>query len=268
MGSETLKGYRGSRKHILDWTERPSFLPELLELADLATPRVSARSQWMPRGYREPDEARLETFGPRCFGGVGLWDQLRKWWLKHEGRANTPNWDIALACELEGKPGLILVEAKANKNELKTEGKNLELSAKDSSRENHEQIVRAIDEACVGLRQVDAGVTINCSSYYQLANRLAFTWKLASLGVPTVLIYLGFCGDTGIRDVGPPFENADDWSKTFFAYSATSGSQPLFGRRLDLGAAPAWMLVRARPIIGSSPPAAVGVASAGGGAIR
>jgi hypothetical protein len=84
--------YRGSRKHILDWTEEPSFVPELLELADAATARVSPRSQWMPRSYREPDEARLETFGPKWMSEIGVWEQLRKWRLKHERGANTPNW--------------------------------------------------------------------------------------------------------------------------------------------------------------------------------
>ena len=81
--------YRGSRKHVLDWTEEASFLPELLGLADGASPRVSAGSRWMPRGYREPDEARLGTFGPKWLPGTDLWDHLRKWWLKHEKRGNT-----------------------------------------------------------------------------------------------------------------------------------------------------------------------------------
>jgi hypothetical protein len=246
--------YRGSRKHILDWTEEPSFVPELLDLAEAATARVSARSQWMPRSYREPDEARLETFGPKWMSGMGVWEQLRKWWLKHERGANTPNWDIALGCELEGKAGLILVEAKAHKNELKTDGKVPEPGVSANSQENHAQIVAAIDEACVGLRHLEDSVTISCSSHYQLANRLAFTWKLATLGVPTVLVYLGFYGDTGIRDVGPPFESDVDWRKAFDSYSAVSGSKPLFEKRLECGAAPAWMFVRARHVLEVSPP--------------
>jgi hypothetical protein len=32
--------------------------------------------------------------------------------------ANTPNWDLAFGCEIAGKTGLILVEAKANEPEL------------------------------------------------------------------------------------------------------------------------------------------------------
>jgi len=28
-----------------------------------------------------------------------------------------------------------------------------------------------------------------------LANRVAFSWKIASLGIPIILVYLGFIGD-------------------------------------------------------------------------
>ncbi len=56
--------YRGSRKHILDWVEHESFLTEFRALLEPtgAQPRAGT---WLPRGYRSPDEARLETYGPR-----------------------------------------------------------------------------------------------------------------------------------------------------------------------------------------------------------
>lgn len=114
--------YRGSRKHVLDWVEHGPFLVDLLTLAEPAPVRISSKSQWMPRGYGQPDEARLENFGPQWLPKHPAWDHIRKWWLVHERGANTPNWDIALGCEIEGNPGLVLVEAKANKAELKTEG--------------------------------------------------------------------------------------------------------------------------------------------------
>jgi hypothetical protein len=248
--------YRGSRKHVLDWVEQRSFLMELLALADIASPRVSSKSRWMPRSYREPDEARLETFGPKWLPGHSGWLQMMKWWLKHEKGANTPNWDIALGCELGGKPGIILVEAKAHKNELKTEGKTLDEKSSDNSRENHAQIGAAIDAACRGLRGLDPSVLISRDSHYQLANRLAFTWKLATLGIPTVLIYLGFLGDSGIVDQGTPLTSEADWQSTFEDYAKPSACRSLFEQPLDCGAAPAWLLVRARAVLEISPPPA------------
>lgn len=102
----------------------------------------------MPRGYAAPDEARLETFGPQILPNPEVWERLRKWWLAHEQGANTPNWDIAMACEIDDMPGVILVEAKANVPELSPAGKPLRADASRASAENHQRITAAIDEAC------------------------------------------------------------------------------------------------------------------------
>ena len=131
--------HRGSRKHVLDWTDRQEFPAELLQLVLPIQCRISARSQWMPRGHRSPDEARLDTFGPMTLVS-DVWPTLRSWWLAHAGGANTPNWDIAAACEIEGTPGLILVEAKANVPELSIGGKLLDAAASAASVANHERI--------------------------------------------------------------------------------------------------------------------------------
>jgi hypothetical protein len=247
-----MRVYRGSRKHVLDWCEQPRFIPELLALAEPATPRVSAQSLWMPLGYDEACEAELVSFGPLYLPDSPVWTQLRRWWLTHERGAKTPNWDIVLGCELEGEPGLILVEAKANKKELKVAGKLLDDDGSYNSRDNHAQIGSAIEEACKGLRSIHKGISLSRDSHYQLANRLAFTWKLAALGVPTVLIYLGFYADTGIGDVGEPFADAEDWKRTFEVHAAPSGISALCERKLDCGAAPAWVFVRARAVLQSS----------------
>jgi hypothetical protein len=47
--------------------------------------------------------------------------------------------------------------------------------------------------------------TLTADSHYQLANRLASAYKVASAGIPVVLLYLGFTGDTyfGIASVMP-----------------------------------------------------------------
>lgn len=83
--------FRGSRKHVLDWTSRPEFCSELLQLVAPVDVRLAATSQWMPRGHRDPNEARLETFGPKVLPHKETWQRLRRWWLAHERGANTPN---------------------------------------------------------------------------------------------------------------------------------------------------------------------------------
>jgi hypothetical protein len=162
-------------------------------------------------------EARLETFGPRVIPQTDAWSKLRRWWLAHADGANTPNWDVALSCLVEGSPGLILIEAKANAPEISRAGKPLPngRAAKppsDHSRDNHERIGEAIGEARDALRSIFPNASLSHLNNYQLSNRIAFAWKLASLGVPTVLIYLGFIGDP---DIHKPFSDRDHWNRTF-----------------------------------------------------
>ena len=246
---------RGSRKHVLDWTERPEFCLELLQLVSPPVDaRITARSRWMPRGYGARGEARLETFRPSVIPEAD-WAGLRRWWLAHERRANTPNWDIALACEIERRPGLTIVEAKANAPELSVGGKPSDVDASAASRENHERIGQAINEACTALQRISAKTAISHTSHYQLSNRIAFAWKLASVGVPTVLVYLGFLGDVGIADAGAPFVDDAHWKHVFAEYTHGVVPENLFETRIDCGAAPTWFLVRSRKIIEHSAPA-------------
>lgn len=177
------------------------------------------------------------------------WPILRRWWLRHEKGANTPNWDIALSCEVESKPGLILVEAKANELELSDAGKRRDPKASPTSDENHDQIVAAVDEARMALEATHPGISIGCDSHYQFSNRIAFVWKLASLGIPTVLVYLGFTGDEGIRDVGEPFANQAHWQTVFETHVRSVCPRPFAEAPVHAGQAPFWLLVRSRPVL-------------------
>jgi hypothetical protein len=253
--NKTIVMFRGSRKHILDWTSSPEFCVELLQLVAPVEVRASGQSRWMPRGYGAPAEARLETFGPEAFPDSKAWSSLHTWWLAHEEGPNTPNWDVALSCEVEGQPGLVLVEAKANVPELSTSGKLLDPNASQESCDNHDRIGAAITEACLQLRRTSPMTCISRDSHYQLSNRVAFTWKLATLGLNTVLVYLGFCGDDGIADVGEPIRDAAHWNEVFAAHAHSLIPEDLFERRINCGAASMWLQVRSRHVIEASKPA-------------
>jgi len=243
---------RGSRKHVLDWTSRPDFGAELIQLVAPVDCRMTVQSKWMPGGHSSPSEARLETFGPEIMPDPEIWRHLRSWWLAHERGANTPNWDIAASCEIEGKTGLILVEAKANVPELSVAGKSFDTNSSAASHENHDRIALAIAEACCALRQSGVVTAISHGTHYQLSNRVAFAWKLASLGVPTVLVYLGFLGDDGIREVGPSFSDPAHWNSVFFDYARSVVPRDSFEKRIDCIGAPMWILVRSRSVIEKS----------------
>lgn len=200
---------RGSRKHVLAWTESPDFLSELLQTVAPVKCSTDEETAWMPRGRVEPREARLESFGPRVLPS-DCWKTLSRWWLVHHRGANTPNWDLAVRCQVEGRPGLVLVEAKAHVRELSDAGKGVSKGDPLRSGANHDRIDRAIAEARSALNAEFPQIAIARDRSYQLSNRIAFAWKLASLGVPTVLLYLGFVGDNGMAT---PLRNADHWKE-------------------------------------------------------
>jgi hypothetical protein len=115
-----------------------------------------------------------------------LWRSLRRWWLAHGG--NTPNWDLAGACTLEERRGLLLVEAKVNVPELSAGGKRLVGSRrkKDGSplkppseraKLNDARIRQAVAEAGRALAILEVGKPFTANSHYQLANRLAVAWN-------------------------------------------------------------------------------------------
>jgi hypothetical protein len=201
-------------------------------------------------GGAHPTEARLESFGREAMSDrAETWDRLQKWWLA--ARGNVPNWDIALSCDIGGKPGLILVEAKAHVGELSESGKSEGDS--EGSRRNQATIVAAIAEARedLRLRQCELGSGISHDRSYQLSNRIAFAWKLASEGIPTALVYLGFIGDQEIANVGEPFGSDTEWHKLMRSRLQLADSE----RQIEVACRTKreffWVLSRARPAVAS-----------------
>lgn len=249
--------------HVLDWTEQPTFAVDLLRLVQPVRCTVDANARWMPQGHAHPAEARLETFGPQAFPDkpTSIWQALHDWWLVNGG--NTPNWDIALRANIEGEPGLILVEAKANVPELDNGPKAQRKDRSPGSEANDRRIRQALEEAHTALEAEVPGVKLSCDADYQLSNRIAFTWKLASLGTPTVLVYLGFTGDKGMDASGRAmFRDADAWTSAFTSHLQTAAQPSILERRIPTTGAAMWMLARSKPVLRDSPPASDAVAGA------
>jgi hypothetical protein len=251
---------RGSKRHVLDWTEQPKFADELLELLRPVQCRLTPNSDWQPKGYAHREEARLSRFGPIVLPGID-WSKFASWWLRHGG--STPTWDIAMQCDIEGCPGLVLVEAKAHASELSKDGKRLakedaanprsERSVAESAA-NHEQIGIAIREAQNGLATLIPGIRIDRDRHFQLSNRLAFGWKLATMGIPTVLLYLGFTGDEGMRNkTRTPFADDADWQSTFRQYLTGVCPPSVLDGPLEVRKGKLWVLSRCRPVVTVSP---------------
>lgn len=222
-----LKERRGSkpRCHLLTHGSRETVADRLSSLAaPFATVRPSDR--WMPEGFDELGEAQLQK-APRLLAPA-LSAKLGEWWLPADRQdARTPNFDIASTCTIDGAPGLLLVEAKAHDMELRKEaaGRRLAQDASAERRESHVTIGAAIESARVGL---ESATRLKCAisrdSHYQMSNRFAWSWKLADLGIPVVMVYLGFLKATDMSKPGEvPFADAGVWEALTRAHSA-----PLF----------------------------------------
>ena len=120
---------------------------------------------------------------------------------------------------------MLLIEAKAHDHELRKEeaGKPLAKDCSDDSKNNHEQIGIAIEAADAYLSE-ETGIQWRLSrdSHYQISNRFAWAWKLTELGMPVILVYLGFVGAEEMRDgeIQKPIKDSDDWRELVLHHSA------------------------------------------------
>lgn len=98
---------------------------------------------------------------------------------------------LASTCTIGGRLGLLLVEAKAHQQELHAAMAGKYKGLKTNER-NHEQIGAAIAQANDGLNRIMQGWNLSRDAHYQVANRIAWGWKVALFGVPVIVVYLGF----------------------------------------------------------------------------
>ena len=212
-------------------------------LSELVWPHALVRPSdiWRPRGFIDPKEAEL--CGTNEFLPPEICDEVINWWLAVRKRARTPVWDFAATCTVPGfdQRGVVLVEAKAHCLELSEGGK--ELGAKTNLK-NHERIRSAICEANTGLNGFLAGWNLARDSHYQLSNRFAWAWKLAQLGVPVILVYLGFLNAVEMADLGTPFRDARHWNECLLDHAQGIVPEQAWETRLLIGEAPLVPLIR------------------------
>ena len=167
-------------------------------LTELIAPwgEVGADDVCMPDGFNDVGEAQLHAATRLLPDGIR--SALASWWLAVPSpKATTPNWDIACTCRIGDDRGLLLIEAKAHHGELQKEecGKALTFPVSANSMRNHVRIGACLDEASIALAsETGRPWALSRDHHYQMSNRFAWAWKLTELGVPVVLVYLGFLG--------------------------------------------------------------------------
>ena len=97
---------------------------------------------------------------------------------------------------------------------------------------SHAKIGGAIEEARLGLgRETLLPWGISRDRHYQISNRFAWAWKLTQLGVPVVLVYLGFLNATEMNDRGTPFTTHGDWKNLVLEQSSGIVPNEVWDRR-------------------------------------
>ena len=247
---EQLDKTKGSRPRcvLLVDGERELVATRLTELVGDPLVEVFVHDLWMPRGKpvkegnrwdpSPADEPRLD----RDSGFVPAWvqGQLRDWWLAVKRGANTPNWDLASTCRVEGECGLLLVEAKAHTGELSDGGTGA------TNARNLGSIGAAISGANDALTLITGGDwNLSKDHHYQVANRFAWSWKLASLGIPVVLMYLGFLHADEMRGGdNRPFSDQEDWASVLKKHTHGVVDAACWETRLEVKGTPLRPMVR------------------------
>ena len=197
-----------------------------------------------PRGYKDFDEVRLGQANKLISPQIRR--ELNNWWLgrntESSGNRDTPNWDIACRAKINSQEGLVLVEAKAHKAELW----NKETSGADPLG-SLIHIKNAINQANDALNIIMPGFKLQHNEYYQLSNRFAWSWKLASMGIPVILIYLGFLKAYEMRSV-TTFDEAGDWLNCVEGYCFEKIPSAIWNREVKTGAASFYPIIRSMNI--------------------
>ncbi len=221
------KDQKGSRPRCVLMTEGERVeVARTLEMLAGGSLGITATGAWAPNGFAASREVELT----RCSEELLPRPQqkaLESWWLSQPG-GRTPNWDLVA----RGEHGLLLVEAKAHAAELTSKKRR-----RSTSPANQACIERALGEATAGLNAVLPGWDL-VHAPYQLANRVAWAWKVASMGTPVVLAYLGFRHASEMsRRRYRTFLSQAEWATLVREHSQTFVPAEAWGRKLEIGSA-------------------------------
>jgi hypothetical protein len=230
------KARRGSnaRCHLLNHGSKEQVAQRL---TDLITPwgRVDVTDTWMPQGFENQVEAQLGRGDVLLDPAIS--NLLVKWWLAVPYRARVPNWDIASTCTINGRKGLLLIEAKAHDEELNLEqaGKKQENNETENSHRNRIRITQCMSDANKKLAEA-TGLpwALSIEHNYQISNRFAWAWKLTELGMSAILVYLGFLQADEMNDRGITFTNNESWTQLVLSHSKSLFPPEIWNRQWTL----------------------------------
>jgi hypothetical protein len=196
MGNEKIKtdkngkAYKGSQRHLQIYVneETETINKKISEVLEIDSSTIKWKAPLKENQYKEPVDK-------------SFWNDIIKTEFKKELNKNCEfwpykgaNWDgVAIAKNKAGEKILILIEAKAHKEEI---------VEKDGSGAEAQKSIDTINKS-IKNAQNDINIK-SCNDwtthYYQMANRLTHTIYLNEQGIKTYLIYVYFLKDEGWPD--------------------------------------------------------------------
>ena len=207
---------------------------------------VSAEDRWQPQGTRDVREAEL--------------DKLRKGSAVSTDRRDSPAVAGVVAGRGQGQVedtelghrqhlhGLWQKRSSTRGGEGALGGilKGRQVRRRACQPETDRERARGSDRrGCERRPAVRGGLSVE--HHFQLANRFAWSWKLATLGVPVVLVYLGFLDAVEMTDKRSPFGSDDDWKNVLLEYCRDTIDAACWETTLDVRGTPLLPLMRSDP---------------------
>ncbi len=230
--SFSKRDLKGSKLRCLQLTALPG-IDVTRTLNCLIEPygKITDQDVWIPGGFLNPDEAQLDKVADIPV----LKDKsaaLKNWWLEqYDANTRTPNWDIISTCKVSGEDGLLLVEAKAHHGEL------IQKDPCGAGGVNLASITGAMNDI-----NKQTGWNLSAEEHYQISNRFAWSWQLASMGVPVILVYLGFLNADEWAD--DKLKDHNDWEKSVREYSKYIVPYAIWNSKVSAGESYFYPLIR------------------------
>lgn len=236
---------RGSYRHMLDLVTASNFRELMNDLLAGTDARLADTDFRHPCGRskkKDWTEVEIEDYLERhpIPGYCGL---DRRWWIAFKG--SRPTWDLLCHTHVAGKTGILLVEAKAHFSEMAEKDAKSAVDLKNNrSIANDLSIRLRLAESSLSLAELAlGGFRLSADHDYQLSNRLAYLHKLASDGIPTVLMYLGWLGSPDWSN--DSFPDGVAWEANVTSHMSRIGPAAFLGSSHQIGAgASLQMIVR------------------------
>ena len=187
-----------SRKLILKFVSSKNYLFTINSLIKKVNASITKEDIRMPNPPFDSNEADDNAIAKLLCLYCGA-DTDSIWWRNILRSYSSQSWDFISTCTIDGKKGILLVEAKAKKGEMKLIARKKKNY--DFSQPNKE------------LNELIPGVELSNEKCPQLSNHIAHAWAMSKQDMPVILLYLGFCYSHGRCAFKTPLEYKASFKK-------------------------------------------------------